>query len=449
MGAMVLSTKERKRLELMSRVKGGELKLVVAAELSGLSYRQAKRVWKRYREDGDEGLRHRGRGRASNRRVPQALRSRILARYEKRYEGFGPTLASEYLGAEGLRVDHETLRRWLLAAGRWKKTRRRQKHRQWRERRAHRGELVQMDGSHHDWFEGRREWAVLMVMIDDATNRTLARFHEGEDTRAAFDIFGRYARKWGLPCDLYVDRDSIYECTREARIDEQLRGESPPTQFARAMKTLGVGLILARSPQAKGRVERRNGLFQDRLVKALRLAGISTLEEANQFLEDAFLPQLNRQFAVAARHQADLHRPIPPGIHLKEILCFEEPRVVRNDWTVRWRNRLFQIGRAHEGLCLAGRHITVRERLDGSLALLYRGRRLRFQEPSSPPCRPPRSAPPPKARSTPRPRADHPWKRYPVLPARSVRSASSDEQHGPFSEAERTDRFPADYADTT
>lgn len=338
MGTLKMSTKERRRMELLSRVKEGALKLVKAACLGGLSYRQMKRVWKRYRVEGDAGLVHRGRGRRSNRGKDEGFRKKVLARYEEQYPGFGPTLASEYLAQENLVVDHETLRRWLLEAGHWQKQRKRQKHRQRRERRAQRGELVQMDGSYHDWFGGRRPWAVLMVMIDDATNRTYARFYEAEDTRAALDLFGRYARRYGLPHALYVDHDSIYECTREARLDEQLRGEGPQTQFARCMSQLGVEVIAANSPQAKGRVERRHGVFQDRLVKALWLLGIDTVEAANAYLEATFLPELNQRFTVRAREPGDLHRPIPTGLALKEVLCFEEPRVVQNDWIVRWRS---------------------------------------------------------------------------------------------------------------
>lgn len=410
MGVLKLSTRERKRLELLSRVKEGVLKLIKAAELCGLSYRQMKRVWKRYRDQGDAGLMHRGRGRISNRRIDAGFQKKVLARYQERYPDFGPTLASEYLATEKLAVDHETLRRWLLEAGLWQKKRKRQKHRQRRERRAQRGELVQKDGSHHDWFEGRREWAVLMVMIDDACNRTHARFYESEDTRAAMDSFGRYARQYGLPLALYVDHDSIYECTREARIDEDLRGEGPQTQFERAMKQLAVEVIPANSPQAKGRVERRHGVFQDRLVKAMRLEGISTLEAANQHLDDVFLPDLNRRFRVTPRETGDLHRPIPAGLALKEVLCFEELRVVQNDWTVRWRNRYFQIGRQHEALHLARRTVTVRERLDGSIALLSRGQRLHFRELAARP-----TAPPPAVISKPRvpntPAAEHPWRK--------------------------------------
>lgn len=223
MGVVALSAGERRRLELLSRVKEGGVKLVSAAGLLGISYRQMKRIWKRYGQEGDSGLVHRGRGRRSNRGKDTTLRQKVLERYRERYADFGPTLASEYLAGEQLRVDHETLRRWLLSEGLWQKRRKRQKHRQWRERRSQRGALVQMDGSHHDWFEGRRGWAVLMVMIDDASNRTYARFYEAEDTRAAMDCFGRYARRYGLPQELYVDQDSIYRCTREARIDEELR----------------------------------------------------------------------------------------------------------------------------------------------------------------------------------------------------------------------------------
>lgn len=267
-----------------------------------------------------------------------------------------------------------------------------------------------MDGSHHDWFEGRRGWAVLMVMIDDATNRTYARFYEAEDTRAAMDMFGRYARRYGLPQALYVDYDSIYVCTREARIDEQLRGEGPRTQFGRAMQQLAVDVMLANSPQAKGRVERRHGVFQDRLVKALRLAGIATMAAANRYLDEIFLPDLNRRFTLAAAAGGDLHRPIPAGVQLKEVLCFEEPRVVQNDWTVLWRTRCFQIGKQHEALHLAKRTITVRERLDESIALLYAGQHLRFEELAERPARKPPAVPAgPRVPWTPPP--DHPWRK--------------------------------------
>ncbi|MEO6034183.1 MAG: helix-turn-helix domain-containing protein, partial [Verrucomicrobiota bacterium] len=226
-----MTQKERERLIMLARVQKKEISLRQAAGVLGLSYRQAKRVWRRFRIEGDAGLVHRLRDKPSPRGREPEFRERVLARYEKQYPDFGPTLAAEHLAREGLKLDHETLRRWLLAQGFWSVQRSRQKHRQWRERRECVGEMVQMDGSEHDWFEGRRERAVLMVLIDDATNRTYARFFEGETTGAAFESFDRYSRRHGVPQSLYVDRDSIYRTDREPTLAEQMAGEKPRTQF--------------------------------------------------------------------------------------------------------------------------------------------------------------------------------------------------------------------------
>jgi len=329
-----MSQKERDRLTIMVGVKHEELTQVQAAELLGLSYRQTKRVWRRYQAEGDAGLVHGLRGQPSPRRKPPALRAQVLARYaEERYADFGPTLMAEHLAREGLVVDHETLRRWRLAEGQWTVRRRRQKHRQWRERKPCFGAMVQLDGSHHDWFEGRREPCVLMVMVDDATNRMRARFFEEETTRASYDVLESWVRQHGLPRSLYVDRDSIYRCEGVANIAEQLSGQPPQTQFGRAMEQLGVALKLANSPQAKGRVERMNGVLQDRLVKELRLAGIKDLESANRFLDGEYLRVFNRQFARVAASSVDLHRAVPR--HLDEVLSWEEERGCQATW--RWR----------------------------------------------------------------------------------------------------------------
>jgi hypothetical protein len=248
METLTMSRKERARLTVMVGVKKKEMTLVQAAELMAVGYRQSRRIWKRYRADGDAGLVHRLRGPPSVRRKPPALRAQVLARYaEERCADFGPTLMAEHLLTEKLVVDHETLRR------------RKQKHRQWRERKPSFGAMVQLDGSHHDWFEGRGPRCVLMVMVDDATNRMRARFSEEETTRASYDVLEGWVRKHGLMGSLYVDRDSIYRCEGVASIAQQLTGQEPQTQFGRAMETLGVELILAHSPQAKGRVERMNG----------------------------------------------------------------------------------------------------------------------------------------------------------------------------------------------
>jgi hypothetical protein len=293
-------------------------------------YRQSKRIWQRYRAAGDAGLVHRLRGQPSARRKPPALRALALARYaEERYADFGPALMAEQLAKEKLVVDHETLRRWRLAAGQHTVRRRQQKHRQWRERKPCFGAMVQRDGSHHDWFEGRGPRCVLMVMVDDATNQMRARFVEEETTRASYDVLAGWVRQHGLPGSLYVDRDSIYRCEGGASIAEQLAGKEPQTQFGRAMEQLGVGLILANSPQAKGRMERMNGVLQDRLVKELRLAGINDLASANRFLDGKCLRAFNRRFARAAASPVDAHRAVPRN--LNEALNWEEERVVQGD----------------------------------------------------------------------------------------------------------------------
>lgn len=376
----------------------------------GVCYRQATRIWRRYRKRGDAGLVHRGRGKVGARRKPAAFRRQVLARYAQRYPDFGPTLAAEKLAAEDLAVDHETLRRWLLAKGVWSVRRKSRRHRAWRERKECFGQMVQLDGSHHDWFEGRRAKAVLMVMVDDATNWTVARFSEEETTHAAYDVLADWIGAHGVPASLYVDRDSIYRCERAATVAEAVAGQEPQTQFGRAMSHLAVEIILAHSPQAKGRVERSNGLMQDRLVKELRLAGIQDLAAANAFLAQTFLPALNAKFAVPARGTADLHRQAPRN--LNEVLSWEEPRVVAKDWTVAWEGRWFQIDKEHERLSLAGRRLTVRQLRCGTVQLLYQGRPLRWKEL---PQRPVRVKPAPRrmgrtALSKPEP--THPWRKH-------------------------------------
>lgn len=294
------------------------------------------------------------RGRASNRRSDESKKEAVLAAYHERYSDFGPTLASEYLAREdGLEVAVETLRQWLRSAGLWHRRRKASSpHRRWRPRKEHRGELVQLDGSHHDWFEGRRGKAVLMVMIDDATGTTFAQFFEGETTAAVFELFGAYSRKYGLPQAVYPDRRSIHHTTRDATVDESLAGAAPDTQFGRVLRELGVNLILAGSPQAKGRVERCNGTLQDRLVKALRLKGISDLESANRFLLDEFLPDFNARFGVAAAGKADLHRRVVRGVDLDRVLSFQEARVVRND--AKAKKKMSQLDAAAKVLAEAG-----------------------------------------------------------------------------------------------
>ena len=409
-----MSTSERRRLEILSRVKDRLVTLKKATDLLGLSYRHTKRIYKRYREQGDKGLIHKSRGRPSSHRIEEKTRDAIIKLYREKYWDFGPTLASEHLeSSDNYALNHETLRGWLIKEGIWQKKRRRKKHRAWRERREYVGELVQMDGSHHDWFEGRAKQAGLMVMVDDASSRTFARFFDGETTRAAMETFQTYAECYGLPQALYVDRDSIYRCDRQPTVDEQLKQTGPLTQFGRAMNSLGVRIVLAYSPQAKGRVERTNSTFQDRLIKEMRLKGIKTIKEANRFLEEIFLPKYNEKFNVMPKKKENLHRPIPEDIVLEEVLCFEENRQVQNDWTVSWKNRFFQLMKKNEALGLVKQRITVREKLDGTIQLVYKGHTLAFEELPERPMKVTVKAKQLAKRREPwKPAPDHPWKRY-------------------------------------
>ena len=289
--------------------------------------------------------------------------------------------------------------------------RRGQRQRAWRERKACFGMMVQLDGSHHDWFEGRRAKAVLMVMVDDATNEVWAQFFEEETTRASYDVVEGWVRGPGLPQSLYADRDSIYRCEGVGSVAEQMAGRGPQTQFGRAMEQLGVELILANSPQAKGRVERMNGVLQDRLVKALRLAGISEMGRANEYLARTFLPALNRRFRREAASPADVHRGVPRN--LDEVLSWEEARVVQRDWTVACGGRWHQVERGHEALSLAGKKVVVRTLRDGRVQLVHRGQKLRWR---ALPERPQRVVEhkAQKPRVVVKPAAEHPWRQLGV-----------------------------------
>ncbi len=409
-----MSRKERARLRIMTGVADGELTQVQAAELMGVCYRQGKRIWKRYQADGDAGLVHRLRGKPSARRKPAALREEVLALYaQERYADFGPTLMAEQLAKAKLVVDHETLRRWRLAAGQHTVRRRQQAHRQWRERKPSFGAMVQLDGSHHDWFEGRGPKCVLMVMVDDATNRMRARCFAEETTRASYDVLEGWVRKHGLPASLYVDRDSIYRCEGEPSIAQQLAGKQPQTQFGRAMEQLGVELILAHSPQAKGRVERMNGTLQDRLVKELRLAGIRDLENANRFLDGQYLRAFHRQFGRAAASPVDVHQAVPRN--LDEVLSWEEERVVQGDWTVACEGKRYQLDRQHEAMSLVRRKVIVRTLRNGRVQLVHRDQQLQWRAlPAGalrkrPAVQKPTAPVPAKRPLT--PSANHPWRR--------------------------------------
>ncbi|HLY16826.1 MAG TPA: ISNCY family transposase [Bryobacteraceae bacterium] len=412
METLSMSVMERRRLTVFSQVKERVLSVAQGGRLLGLSERQARRLWKRYRQRGDAGLIHGLRGRPGN-AARGALRDQVLAACRGKYRGFSSAHARDFLAQEKLAVPRTTCWRWMKAEGLVVCPRRVKPHRRRRERRAALGELLQMDGSTHAWFGPELPQAVLFVMIDDASSRVWARFYATEDTVTAFDLFGRYARQSGLPLALYVDCDSIYRVNDEpARQRARERGQKTPlTQFGRAMEQLGVGLIFAGSPQAKGRVERVNRTFQDRLVKELALLGITTLAGANAYLEKTFLKSLHSLIGRTPASGANVHRPVPRHLPLADVLCVVETRVVGQDWCVRIDGRILQIHHRHQGLALAGKPIQVLQRADGTLALRQQNQPLIFSQLAARPVSKavPQSPPPPY---TPQPpAATHPWKR--------------------------------------
>jgi hypothetical protein len=410
-----MSRKEQVRLEVFGRVKAGELTRVKASGLLGLSYRQTLRSYGRYAGVGAAGLSHGLRGKPSNRGTDAAHRGAVLAAYRASYAGFGPTLAAEQmLVRQKLSVDHETLRRWLVAEGLWKGGRKRQKHRSRRARREHAGELVQLDGSPHAWLEGRGPRMTLVEFVDDATGRAYGRFYAEETTEAVMDCLARYVARHGLPRALYVDKDSIYVVNnREPTGAEILERREPVTQFGRAVAELGVTIIVADSPQAKGRVERVHGTHQDRLVKLLRLEGVATMAGANDYLEGRYWADYNAKFAVAAAKPADLHREPPRGLDLAEVLCVKAARVVGRDWCVCYERRVLQVAARHQSLALAGREVEVRQYPGGRVALWFRGRALEHAELAGRPAAE-KARPVFKARKPYKPGAGHPYKRGPA-----------------------------------
>jgi len=369
---ITMSQAERDRLKVMAPVLEGQRTQVEAARLVGVTPRSVHRWKVRLEAEGDGGIVHRLRGRASNARKSASFRRQVLRVCAKEYAGFGPTLASEKLRERGLKVSAETLRGWMMAAKLWTPKRRRPKHRSRRARRECFGELVQADGSIHDWLEGRGQVMTLLVMIDDATSKVMARFYPAETTEGYFDLLGRYLRKRGRMVALYVDRNSIFFAT-------DAHGEPVLTQFGRACQELGIRLIPAASPQAKGRVERFNGTAQDRLVKELRLAGAGTLAEANQVLEETFLPWFHRQCTVRPISRNNAHRPLHPAMKLAAILSTQQRRKVANDYTIRFENRIYQLLRPPRP-GLRGGWVVVERRLDGTLHIRFKGKYLKYKQ---------------------------------------------------------------------
>ncbi|MGB9005974.1 MAG: ISNCY family transposase [Candidatus Aminicenantales bacterium] len=409
---ITLTQQEHERYTIIKRVLKGEMKQAEAADVLNLTDRQVRNLRDKVREKGVRGIAHGNRGKASPRKIAVELVERILQVVRERYEDFKPKLAAEKLWAnERIRVSDEKLRQVMIAQGLWRARRRRGPVHVWRERKGRYGEMVQMDGSHHAWLEGRGPKLVLMAFIDDATNRAWGRFYAYEGVWPAMDALAGYVRRWGLPQSLYLDRHSTYKTTRQASTEELLRGQEAQTQFERAAGELGIRIIHAYSPQAKGRIERLFGTLQDRLVKEMRLARVGTWEEANRFLE-GFWPGFNEQFSKEARECGDLHRPLPKTVNLREVFCLKGTRTINSGYLVRWHGRLLAI--QNPTLGIKRRPAQVLEHSDGRIVIRFNGRDLLFrevpQEGAHPaPSRQPKAKKPKTGKYI--PPADHPWRR--------------------------------------
>ncbi len=412
-----MSTKEADRLEWIRDIDQGRLSREEGARLLGISKRQLRRILGRYRKEGPSGLVHRSRGVRSNRRIPDAVRDEVLALLqEEDFHDYGPTLFSETVAEElGHEISRETIRQWMVEQGHWTPRKAKATHRQWRERKACYGQMLQMDTSIHDWFEGRGEEVVLIAMIDDATSRLYCRFFSGDTTAANMTLLRDYIRRYGRPRSLYVDKASHFMVSREPTPDEQRAGKSAQTQIQRALEELDIEHITAHSPQAKGRVERCFRTLQDRLIKKLRRAKIHTIEEANAYLEEVFLPLWEQRFTQEPREAADVHRR-RKGLKLDAIFSHQETRRVADDYTFSYKGQHYQI--LKESVCAGLRRsdLVCEERLDGTFKVCWRGRYLRVKAlpgqaskrtPSTK--TQPRQAPTNKPR--PKPAHNHPWKR--------------------------------------
>ena len=407
---IIMRQKELKRLHLIHKVMEGELTQVEAAEILSLSERQIGRIVKRIREEGDKGIQHQSRGRESRRRLPKRLKDRVVRLYLEKYKGFGPTFTAEKLyELDAIELSKETVRKWLIEAGQWQRGRKPRTHRQWRERKWHSGEMVQMDGSHHDWFEGRRPKCVLMGYIDDATGRIYCRFYEYEGTIPAMDSFKRYVRAHGIPMSVYFDKHTTYKSTAEPSIEDEINGTEPLSEFGRSLRELGVNLIHAHSPQAKGRVERMFNTLQDRLVKEMTLRGIKTIEEANRYLK-SYLYSHNKRFVVKPKEQSNLHRDIPEGLDLDKILCIRTERTMRNDSTIAHNGKLYQIQES-----VKSKKVLVQERVNGKMLITHNDVNLKFKEITT---RPEKQQKPNRIlrkRKGHTPSSEHPWRKWNYL----------------------------------
>lgn len=380
-GNLVMSQKEIQRLGILEKVKEEKIKITEAAGYMFVGYRQAKRIWKKFKKIGAKGLIHGNRGKPSNRAIKKEKKEEIIKIYKEQYFDCGPLLASEKLEERHkIEINSETLRLLLKKEGIWSRHRQRRQHRRYRERRHHFGELLQIDGSTHRWFPGIKRDYCLLSIVDDATGITISRFDNEETTDLAMRTLWEWIRLYGIPRAIYADQKNVYLLDKKTIEEKKLKGEETLTQFGRACKKLGIKIIRAYSPQAKGRVERKNGLHQDRLVKELRIKNINEIEEGNKFLKEYYLKNINEKFSKEPYSAIDFHAELPSGLDLQTVFCYEEKRSVNNDWTIRQNNKIYQIIKQNDILPAPKDKVTVSKWLDGSIHIIYKDKELKYKE---------------------------------------------------------------------
>lgn len=395
--------KEREQIAIFDRLKKKEISQVGAAKALGVTARWVRKKMKRYMEQGAEGLVHLGRNRSSSKRWAEKERSLAMSLFEGQFAGFGPTFAAQKLEElYDIKVSKETLRRAMIVEGYWAGKKRKIKHRNRRDRKEYYGEMVQIDGSPHDWFEGRGPRCTLINFVDDATSSIpFMMLAPSESKESLMTGLRRYIEMHGIPQIAYVDYGGVFS------VNVNNKERDKKTQFERACKELGIVVKHASSPQAKGRVERSHGTQQDRLIKEMRLAGISTIERANEFILRTYLPKHNKQFAVPPAKNDDIHRSAD-HFDLDRIFCLKDTRLLQNDFVIAYKRRILQLTQQQNAVIRPGETITVHEKFDGSLDLYIRGIWLNYVELKHRPCKPKLLA-----KETPRkPAANHPWRRY-------------------------------------
>jgi len=373
--------REAHRYKVISEVEGGYIKVREAGEILGLSERQVYRMKARVEREGAGGIIHKSRGKRRPRWLTGKIKDKIDHFYKSKYRGFNLTHMTEYLNEEdGIKVSRESVRQILLARGSYVKQRRYPKHRQRKEPCGREGQMVQYDTSDHDWLEGRGPRLYLIGGVDDATGKVAgAEFVLADGVKQNMEVFKDIVHRRGIPLSVYVDRGSNFKTTRHQSMEYQLKGEYPDTQFARSLRELGIRIIYAYSPQAKGRIERKFGVFQDRLCSELRLHNISTLENANRYLWEKFIPKHNRMFSRTAKELGSAYRPLPKGLSLKDVFCLKEERTVAGDNTISYNAKAFQILPNEYRLSYCKAKVEVHEYLDGSINIFYQGKNLKHK----------------------------------------------------------------------